>query len=161
MYSGNSSVFVKLHISSKTFLVLQRNHKHFSQLTFCCIDYHIIDFPTAPTAPPLSVSHTDVTATHVSLSWAPPPTDQQNGIIRQYIVAVVGQGGRNFTVETTQPEVTVGGLHPFYMYSFSIAAITIAPGPYSDEYIVETLEDGKTIHVKPQTVSSYNSFLHL
>ena len=136
MYSCNAGVFVTLHMSSKLDLFgLQRNHEHFSQVTLCCIDSHGIHFPAAPTAPPLSVSRTGVTSTHVSLFWAPPPTDQQNGIIRQYIVAVVGQGGRNFTVETTQPEVTVGGLHPFYTYSFSIAAVTIAPGPYSDEYI--------------------------
>ena len=37
----------------------------------------------------------------------------------------------------------VEDLHPHYVYSLVISAVTIAPGPYSQVYTVQMPEDGK------------------
>ena len=49
------------------------------------------------------------------------------------------------TIETDGPhtEVFVTSLHPYYVYEFTVAAETIALGPYSNTDVVRTEEDGK------------------
>ena len=44
-------------------------------------------------------------------------------------------------------EHTIGALHPFYTYTFSVSAVTLAAGPYTDDYSVKTLEDSKYYYV--------------
>jgi len=39
--------------------------------------------------------------------------------------------------------VTVEDLHPHYVYSLAISAVTIGPGPYSQLHTVQMPEDGK------------------
>ena len=87
----------------------------------------------------------NVTATSVTLSWEPPESDLQNGVIRHYLIQVFEyQTGNNLTYQATAHTVfTVGDLHPFYTYSFSIQAVTVAAGPLSVSKSVRTLEDGK------------------
>ena len=80
----------------------------------------------------------------MTLAWQPPPDDQQNGVIRHYIVTVMeDETGRNYSVVASQTEHVVGDLHPFYTYFFAVSAVTIAAGPFTDEFMVITLEDGK------------------
>ena len=98
----------------------------------------------APSEPPVGVSHLEVTSTSVTLSWKPPETSQQNGVIRSYIVNVrEEETGRNFSVNSTNTELSIGNLHPFYTYHFAVAAVTISQGPFTYEYALQTLEDGK------------------
>ena len=93
-----------------------------------------------PSGTPQAVRYTAVTSTSVDLSWSPPPTEHHNGIIRQYSVRVVVQDtGEIFTHSTIQLRITVGGLHPYYTHNFSISAVTVVPGPYSEPLIVQTL----------------------
>ena len=88
---------------------------------------------------------TAVTSSSVDLSWSPPPTEHHNGIIRQYTVRVVVQDtGEIYSHSTAQLSITVGDLHPYYTYNFSIAAVTVAPGPYSEPLVVQTLPDSKS-----------------
>ena len=37
-------------------------------------------------------------------------------------------------------------LHPYYSYTFKIAAVTVAEGPFSNDYTVLMPEDGKTLY---------------
>ena len=53
--------------------------------------------------------------------------------------------GEIFTHSTVQLSVTVGDLHPYYTYDFSISAVTVLPGPYSEPLVVRTLPDSKSI----------------
>ena len=103
-----------------------------------------ITHSTAPTAPPGSLRYTEVTSTSVTLSWIPPPSDQHNGIIRYYVVKVTEQHtGMNSTYISTYTSFTVLNLHPFYIYHFTVSAYTVAPGPHTDVYTVQTLEERK------------------
>jgi len=102
-----------------------------------------ISFPE-PTAAPQNLSHTAVNSTSVDLSWSPPPTEHHNGIIRRYIVRVVVEDtGEMFSLSSTHQQITVGSLHPYYIYHFSVSAVTVGPGPYSQPHTVQTLPDGK------------------
>ena len=100
--------------------------------------------PTEPSDTPQAVRLTAVTSTSVELSWSPPPTEHQNGVIRHYTVRVVVQDtGEIFTHSTVGLSITVGSLHPYYTYNFSISAVTVLPGPYSVPLTVQTLPDSK------------------
>ena len=98
----------------------------------------------APSGPPVGVSYLEITTTSVTLSWNPPETSQQNGVIRTYIVNVhEEETGRSFSVNSTNTELSIGNLHPFYTYHYAVAAVTISQGPFTYEYVLQTLEDGK------------------
>jgi len=43
---------------------------------------------------------------------------------------------------STSSLYTLELLHPFYTYRISVAAVTVLPGPYSEEITVQTLEAG-------------------
>ena len=80
----------------------------------------------------------------MTLSWNPPETSQQNGVIRSYIVIVKEEEtGRSFSVNSTNTELSIGNLHPFYTYHFTVAAVTVSQGPFTYDYVLQTLEDGK------------------
>lgn len=42
-----------------------------------------------------------------------------------------------------QPQLILEGLHPFYTYSFLIAAVTISPGPYSEIFTIQMPQAGR------------------
>ena len=100
--------------------------------------------PTEPSDTPQAVRLTAVTSTSVDLSWSPPPTEHHNGVIRHYTVRVVVQDtGEIFTHSTVGLSTTVGNLHPYYTYDFSVSAVTVVPGPYSVPLTVQTLPGSK------------------
>ena len=87
---------------------------------------------TVPTGAPSNFVVDSTTPNSVSLSWNPPPVDQQNGLIRYYIIHCTPAGSApmiNTTSNTT--EITIQNLLPFYQYSCTVAAFTIAIGPAS------------------------------
>ena len=107
-------------------------------------DLSLVTF-VAPGAAPTMLTASNITATSFTLSWEPPESDLQNGVIRHYLIQVFEtQTGNNLTYQATARTVfTVGDLHPFYSYSFSVQAVTVAAGPLSVPRSVRTLEDGK------------------
>ena len=82
----------------------------------------------------------------MQLSWDPPLSQQRNGIIRQYLIVVEPSGGEqtSLTVSPTSG-YTVSALRPFTSYRFSVAAVTIGPGPLTESIQLETFADGKCI----------------
>lgn len=96
----------------------------------------------APSAPPTFLNHSQLTAFSVHLEWIPPPSEYWNGIIRQYVLirTELETGTNVVTRSLPQAEHTVGNLHPFYNYNFSVCAVTVLQGPCSDAYTVKTLE---------------------
>ena len=118
----------------------------FSQLPLEALTTAIMSPCTAVSAPPAEVEYTSVTSTSVSLRWQPPPSDSHNGVIRSYLVEVVErETGNTVSRETTDLELTVAALHPYYNYELSVSAVTVSPGPYSDPLAVQTLEDGTIV----------------
>uniref|UniRef100_A0AAR2L6D7 Roundabout, axon guidance receptor, homolog 2 (Drosophila) n=1 Tax=Pygocentrus nattereri TaxID=42514 RepID=A0AAR2L6D7_PYGNA len=86
----------------------------------------------APSAPPQQVTVLTVgnqNSTSISISWDPPPTDHQNGIIQEYKIWCLGNETRfhvNKTVDAAIRSVVVGGLQAGVQYRVEVAAGTSA-----------------------------------
>ena len=50
--------------------------------------------------------------------------------------------------------VAIRDLHPFYSYQFTVAAVTVKPGPFSDEVACTLPEDGMVIFLGGHKVNS-------
>lgn len=97
---------------------------------------------TDPTAAPDGLIIVSIGSNYAEMRWnAPDPTDH-NGIIRFYRVFITEEvTGRNFTLTSTTTQIVATDLHPFYTYTISVAAVTISPGPYSEQLSFRTLQD--------------------
>ena len=103
----------------------------------------------APSGPPQNVSGIAVSSTKIQLSWEPPLSHHQNGMIQSYTVTVF-EVNTNTTHEVHQDiyhsSITLTGLHPYYEYKLSVAAYTVGLGPSSFVYVT-TLQDGKYSYI--------------
>ena len=101
----------------------------------------------APTSPPEDVTITNVSSTEIYISWTEPLEDQINGIIRNYEIELAEVETNVIITETTaHNEIIVSSLHPYYQYKVSVAAVTIATGPFSTPLSVTTKEAGNSIY---------------
>jgi len=96
-----------------------------------------------------SLSATPLNSTALTLRWQPPPPEDRNGVITQYVVNITGlsvAGQEPFVLHTTETSIVVGLLHPSYTYACEVAAVTsVGQGPYRS--ITSQLpEDGKHIY---------------
>ena len=110
-----------------------------------CVEYNPNNnTPTAPSSPPQDVQSIHVNSTGIQLAWRPPQPSGQNGIIQHYLISVTELDTmRQLQLTFTSTFAIVSGLHPYYTYSFTITAVTVSEGPYSEEISVQTLEDGE------------------
>ena len=98
----------------------------------------------APTAPPDNLIAIPLDSRTLHITWQPPVEEERNGIIRRFIINITElNSGTEFQLENATTEITVQNLHPFYQYSYSIAAKTVALGPFTLGSIIEMPEDGK------------------
>ena len=73
---------------------------------------------------------------------------ERNGIIRRYVINITElNSGNEYQLENASTEITIPDLHPFYRYSYSVAAETVALGPFTPGSIIEMPEDGKLINL--------------
>uniref|UniRef100_A0A3B5B9K6 Roundabout homolog 3-like n=1 Tax=Stegastes partitus TaxID=144197 RepID=A0A3B5B9K6_9TELE len=90
-----------------------------------------------PSAPPRAVTVATVklsNSSSISVSWEPPPSEMQNGIIQEYRVWCVGSGGGdnqtryyiNKTVDGNTLSTALKGLMPGVLYQVEVAAVTSA-----------------------------------
>ena len=101
---------------------------------------------TAPSAPPQNLRQVSIAATSITLNWQPPPEENWNGIIRLYFVFITElESGSSFILNSTTTNYRVESLHPFYTYTFGVAAMTVAPGSISDNITLQTLEASELI----------------
>ena len=99
---------------------------------------------TAPASPPTNITGRATDSTTIVLTWRPPLPGDQNGIIRSYNISVIEQDtGREFNRSSLNTEASFLSLHPFYIYSVTITATTVAPGPPSLPVMIQTEEDSK------------------
>ena len=109
---------------------------------------------TAPSQPPSNVQVPTINPREVELVWAPPAMDEQNGIIRRYIVNITSADSREELITYSQTtSLVVQNLHPFTTYTCSVSAETVAPGPFSPPVVVQTPEDGKLMLQELTTAS--------
>ena len=84
------------------------------------------------------------TSTSSSLTWSPPPEDQLNGVLRHYVIIIEETDtGRNTSLTSTEPQILLSNLHPFYTYNIAVCAVTTDIGPcvYFDP--IQLPQDGK------------------
>lgn len=105
--------------------------------------------PTAaPSSPPSNISAIFVSSMTIVLFWCPPPLNEQNGIIVYYQVNITEvETGNEISLHSQDTFITVPFLHPFYTYICIVSAVTILEGPYSDDFIITTPQDGNEILV--------------
>ena len=109
-----------------------------------------------PTGPPQSVVAQVVSPTVFTLTWSPPLPEHRNGIIQYYIISIMElETTTTELFNTTEENITVTGQHPFYRYSCTVAAVTIAEGPYSVPSTVHLPEAGMST-----SVFEDNVFMH-
>ena len=80
------------------------------------------------------------------MTWQPPPSEHQNGIITAYVVNVYLEDNSTIFQQytTSSLSVTLLGLHPFSTYMVTVAAKTgVGSGPFSSGLRIYTPEDGK------------------
>ena len=83
-------------------------------------------------------------STSIQLTWQPPAPSNQNGIILHYVISVTEEETmRQFQLMSTSTTVVATALHPYYTYSFTVSAVTVGEGPYSQPLSIQTLEDGE------------------
>lgn len=98
----------------------------------------------APSAPPTGLSATALSARELNITWLPPVLAEQNGVIRSYILNIsITEIGSSQVLMSDQPQLMLENLHPFYTYSFLIAAVTISPGPYSEILTIQMPQAGE------------------
>ena len=96
-----------------------------------------------PSSAPVRFQGSAVNSTTIQLQWEPPPSADQNGVIRSYIINIsVAETGSCFQRTSETTALYISNLHPFYTYTLTVAAVTIGPGPYGLMLTVQMPEDG-------------------
>lgn len=110
-----------------------------------CYTYILYTFyPTAPTAPPSSITVDIQSSVEVLLSWSPPNNEDRNGEIEFYIITITETTTQyEFEIQALSTSVNISDLHPFYTYQVNIAAVTVDTGPFSPTLTFTMPEDGK------------------
>lgn len=107
----------------------------------------LLCFISVPTDVPQHINVSALNATAAQLTWEPPPPEHRNGIIEEYFITVTGLDTNEiFQVTTNETTITFAGLHPFYTYTFSIAARTTGLGLYSIPVPLQMPEAGMALH---------------
>ena len=103
-------------------------------------------FCPAPSDHPQNITSEVRGPTSFRLSWQPPPPEYHHGEIQVYVVNVTEeQTGRMFHLISETAEIVVMDLHPYYLYSCRVAAVTVDVGPHSAATTVRTAEDGMIV----------------
>lgn len=97
-----------------------------------------------PSAAPTNMEAVLLNTTAVYLKWQPPPTENLNGILRNYYVIIRGYDANNIskvltnmTVDGNSPKLMLTNLTAGVTYSVSVSASTkIGYGPYSSPSIL-------------------------
>ena len=106
--------------------------------------------PPAPSAPPTSVSVSEVTFSSITVQWGPVDCIHRNGDITGYSVQYgeVGSGSTQTMPVSggSSTETTISGLMPSTVYSVQVAAMNSAgTGPYTSPLTIETPYNSKHI----------------
>ena len=100
----------------------------------------------APVTAPINmhVTENSLSANSFGLEWQSPSNRQLNGLLMGYIVMVVELNtGTIYTNFTPTPSIVINSLHPYYTYNCSVAAVTVATGPFSENIMVQTAQNGR------------------
>ena len=101
----------------------------------------------APSGSPLNFSVEATAPRTLYFSWEPPLLEQQNGVIIGYVVNIISDDiGMMFQIysDSNATNISATLFTPYTVYRCAVAATTVpGTGPYSDEVLILTPEDGK------------------
>ena len=101
---------------------------------------------TAPSGEPLNFEGRSDTPRSISLSWDPPLQQEQNGIIRKYVITLMTVDNSEVTiVSSISSSQTIHGLRAYTTYLCTVAAYTISVGPATEQLQIQTAEDGRLL----------------
>ena len=98
-----------------------------------------------PTGAPENLTVVAMGSSTVEVSWDPPQPEKQNSPLSEYILVVAGIDSDEEYELRPSPEaneITISSLHPFYTYTYTIAAVTTGVGPYSPAVSFQMPEEG-------------------
>ena len=98
-----------------------------------------------PSAPPEDIQFLVTGSTTSTITWSPPPTDDQNGVVIYYSIIIedLQFSAMNEVINSTNTTYYLTGLNEFNEYSYQIAAATIEGlGTYSQAINFTTHQDG-------------------
>ena len=93
------------------------------------------------------INGTFVNSTSIQVTWAPPPDDNVNGIVREYIVRysrVDDPPAGVTSLSTNETNAVIVGLDKYTLYEVSVSAMTVAEGP-AGSVQVRTDSDGELV----------------
>ena len=91
-----------------------------------------VNYLPAPSSAPRNVEATIIGPTVANLSWDAPLQADQNGIIHQYHINITEvDTARQWTLISMTNTYLLNFLRPHHTYLYSIAAVTISSGPYT------------------------------
>lgn len=107
-------------------------------------NYYYYSVYVAPTGPPQSLTVSVTSSTAALLQWAPPTNDLTNGVIQYYQIEFYNSDLDllNKINVSQQTSYLLTDLHPFYIYSCTINAVTTGPGPSTTNITFQMFEDG-------------------
>ena len=109
---------------------------------------------TVPSASPQNLTGFINGSRYIFLVWLPPPVDTHNGVIQQYRISIlVSETQESLVLFSEDIELVFDIAHPYYTYTFAVAAETIGTGPYGEELTITTPEDGNG-HVEYDSIMS-------
>ena len=107
-------------------------------------EWHTVPLYIAPSGPPQGLSAVASDPRTIRISWSQPLPEEQNGIIRRYTLNITtAETGQHIQLTTTNTTIAAENLHPYYNYRISVAAVTVATGPFSAVLSQQTPQDGK------------------
>lgn len=118
-----------------------------AQFLYFYLFYSFLYKLSVPTSAPIGLDVVSQSSTSVTVSWSPPQSERQNGIISRYSVNVTkSNSGESSLLSTADRSITLEQLDPFTTYLISVAAQTaIGLGPYTLPLTVTTNEDGNDL----------------
>ena len=129
-----------LSLSYNTLTYTHKNLSHTHIHTFS-LSLSLMYTHTAPEAAPDNIIAEALDTDKIKLSWSPPPPHLQNGVIHSYSVLYTPTTNSTLTFSITNvsdTEVVIShSLEAGVSYNISVAAVTVARGPYS-EGVVQT-----------------------
>ena len=103
-----------------------------------------------PSGPPLNFSIEATTSRTLYFTWEPPLLEQQNGVILGYTVNIVSNdNSTRFQLYSDDHATNLSAtiFKPYTVYRCVVAAFTTpGTGPYSDEAVILTPEDGNFVY---------------
>ena len=104
---------------------------------------HYLTF-AAPSGPPQGISAVALGSRRIQINWSQPLPEEHN--VQSYIVNItVAETRQHMQLTTNNTTITAESLHPYYNYYISVAAVTIALGPYTETHVLQTPQDGEIV----------------